>query len=187
MMQQDVCGAIQILPSEGRMIGEDFLRARFVQDWDEFTSRGRAVVARQIPKNNRQDFRDAFLKLEKEGCHADVLFPCLYMFLNSRERSFFSWSKALKFPPTKDLRKIRKGLQRVRKKMEALMNESGVATLTVGTRREFDLDFEEYSSFEKVHGDLLGTMDLYNGALEDLCRVLPARRDVVRQYGQAAV
>jgi hypothetical protein len=66
------------------------------------------------------------------------------------------------------------------------MNESGAATLTVALR-EFELDLEEYSSFEKVHGDLLRTMDRYNGALKDLCRVLPRRTDIIRRYGQMVI
>ncbi len=173
-----------MVPSESRMIGTDFLQARLNQDWNEFRSRGRAVVAPIVPTNNRQDFRDAFLKLQEEGCHADVLFSCIYVFLNSRPSTILSWTQDLKFPSSEKWKQIRDGLDRVRQNMEALMNETGMATLKAGN---WDLDLDEFCSFYMVHDDLLGTMERYICEIDDLCRVLPGRTDIIKQYGQAVI
>jgi len=62
------------------MIGTDFLQARLYQDWEEFERQGRKIVAQKIAKYDRASFRDKFQRLEKAGCHADVLFPCIYIY-----------------------------------------------------------------------------------------------------------
>lgn len=168
-------------PIRRLMIEREFLRARLVQDWDEFRRRGRAVVAENIPKNDRKHFWRAFQKLTTARCDPDVLCLCMYIFLNSRGPRSFPWTQELKFPWKEDWEQVPAGLKRVREIIKALMNESGMATLTSGN---WDLDLDEFSSFNILHRDLLGTMDQYIGEFENLCRRLP-RKDIIRQYGQA--
>jgi hypothetical protein len=158
----------------------DFLQARFLKDWEEFDRQGRTVVAQRIPKRDRQLFRDRFRKLEKAGCVPDVLFPCIYIFLNSRGPR----GKELKFPRKEDWAQIPAGLDRVRKKMETLTNERGIATLMDGW--DLGLDLDAFFSFKILHQDFLGAMNQYIVELKTLCSVLP-RKDVIRQYGQAVI
>jgi hypothetical protein len=175
--------ATKAKPAQQLTIKTDFLQARLFQDWKEFERRGRADVAQTIPNNNRASFRAEFQKLEKAGCHADVLFPCLYIFLNSRGPHSFSRGQELKFPWREDWEQVSDGLDRVQEKMNKFAKESGIATLMVGER---DLDLDAFSRFKVLHKDLLGTMDQYIGELENLCRTLP-RKDIIRQYGQAVI
>jgi hypothetical protein len=172
-----------MVSSEHVMIGTDFLQARLHKDWEEFERQGQTIVVKAIPRYNLDFFRDAFRKLEKAECQADVLFPCIYIFLNSRGPR----GKELQFPRREDWKQIPAGLDRVRKKMEALTNESGIATLMDGDGcwdRGWDLD--AFSSFKILHQDFLGAMNQYIVELENFCRVLPCK-DVIRQYGQAVI
>ena len=184
MMQQDVLKYHSMVHSDYPMIGTDFLLSRLNQDWDEFRTRGRTAIAQIVPPDNRQDFRDAFRELGKKGCHPDVLFPCLYVFLNSRPKTILSGTKALKFPSSERWKQIRDGLDRVRQNMDALMKKTAIATLAAG---HWDLDLAEFSSFKVVHDDLLRTMERYVGEIDDLRRVLPKRKEIVKQYGQAVI
>jgi hypothetical protein len=179
-IQEAFSSGHSMVPSEHVIIGTDFLQARLHKDWEEFTRLGRTVVAQRILKRDRQLFHDRFLKLEKAGCVPDVLFPCIYIFLNSRGPR----GKELKFPRKEDWAQIPAGLDRVREKMEKLTNERGIATLMDGW--DLGLDLDAFSSFKILHQDFLGAMNQYIVELETLCRVLP-RKDVIRQYGQAVI
>ena len=179
--------ATKAAPARQLTIRTDFLQARLVQDWEEFERRERAVFAQKVPKDNRTSFRDEFQKLEKAGCHACVLFPCFYIFLNSRRSRSFPWNQDLKFPWREDWEQVPDGLDRVRKKMNELIADSGIATLMDGDGCwDCGLDLDAFSRFKVLHQDLLGTMDQYIGELENLCRTLP-RKDIIRQYGQAVI
>ena len=184
MMQQDVLKYHSMVHSDYPMIGTDFLLSRLNQDWDEFRTRGRAALARLVPPANRQKFGAAFEDLVKKGCHSDILFLCIYVFLNSRPSDFLPWTRHLKFPSSEKWQQIRDGLDRVRSNMNALVNTTALATLEA---EYWDLDLEEFSSFRVVHDDLLGTMERYKDEIDDLRRVLPKRKEIVKQYGQTVI
>lgn len=172
------------------MIGNEFLQARFHEDWVEFGQKTRAVIVRKIPKrDDRKHFRAAFQKLEKAGCHADVLFPCLYILLKSRWPHSFSKVQELKFPWKEEWEQISDGLESAQEKMEKLTNESGIATLMHGDGcwercLYWGLASDAVSSFKVLHQDLLGEMDQYIVELKDFCRALPPK-NIISQYGQA--
>jgi hypothetical protein len=172
-------------------IQSDFLQARLHQDWEEFEREGRSIVAKAVPKANRASFRDGFQKLEEKGCKADVLFPCLYVFLNSRKKVERFRTRQLKFPWKEELNPITVRLERVLKEMEKLDKNtgtttvSGVATLMEGDGCwDCDLDLDAFARFKVLHVDLRGTIEQYLGELTTLCDALP-RRDIVNNYGHA--
>jgi hypothetical protein len=166
------------------MIETDFLLSRLTQDWDEFGARRRTAIAQIVPPYNRQDFSNAFDALKTKGCHPDVLFPCLYVFLNSRPSHILPWTRNLKFPSSEQWKQLRDRLDNVSKHMETLESETALATLMVGNR---DLDLKEFSSFYEEHNVVLVSIERYLDEIHDICLVLPKRMEIIKQYGQAVI
>lgn len=193
-------------------IATDFFQARLRLDWEEFEREGRSLVGRAVPEDQRGEFRDQFLELEKAGCRFDVLLACIYVFLNSRPQSARFPATKLTFPWEKDLKAIETPLKAAREKMEALFMLSGIATLRGqrgvvssdlmdSLRRSMAVYSDEhlreeasavselsrrdvFEAFFDSHLELLMMIDEYLGELQKLFDGLP-RRDVINRYGHA--
>ena len=121
-------------------------------------------------------FSDSFQKLTKKGCREDVLFQCLYIFLNSLQ-------VGVAFPWSEDFEPIQNALSKTREVIQKVMNSPGFKTLEAS---RLEPSLATFADFVSAQRGFLKRAAEYESELQFVLQGLP-RKDIVRQYGRAVI
>ena len=157
-------------------LANEFLQARFLKDWEQSRNTGTTSITKHLHASDRSRFRDAFQKLTQEGCRGDVLFPCLFIFLNSQQAG-------VAFPWLEDFEPIENALSKTREAIQKVMNSPGFQALKTSASEP---SFATFADFVSAQRSLLKSATKYEAELQFVLKGLP-RKDLVRQYGRAMI
>src|ERR1700758_2713671 len=145
-------------------------------DWDQFRSLGIGSVTTHVRRSWRSPFAESFQRLTQQGCREDVLFPCLFIFLNSQ-------NNGVPLPWAKKFVAIQNALKKLSGNIQQVMASPGFQTLE-GSWLEPSL--ATFSDFVCTQRTLLKSAEKYEHELKFILKGLPAR-NVVEQYGKAVI
>jgi hypothetical protein len=145
-------------------------------DWDQFRNSGTGSVATYVRQSWRIQFAESFQRLTQQGCSEEVLFPCLFVFLNSQ-------NGGVAFPWAKKFLRIQNALKKLRDSVQDVMDSPGFQTME---KSWLEPSLATFSDFVCAQRGLLNSAEKYDYELKFILKGLPAR-DVVGQYGRAVI
>lgn len=141
-----------------RALELELLQTFLELDWHEFRNVGPSSVTKHVPESQRSMFAASFQALCRDGCREDVLFPCVFIFVNSEIVS------AVDFPWVKRFEPIKTGIKKIRQTVEEISQFPGFRRLEAKVSEPWLFAFPAFESAQRklLASALLGCfMPLY--------------------------